>query len=82
MSRGGEDPAQAPAIVEAVKQGVQSMMTDILGDGGQSVASFLLTNLMPRVEPTLRSALEDLNQVGTTTQSTTHDHHLTIKLVD
>lgn len=82
VSRGGEDPAQAPAIVEAVKQGVQSMMTDILGDGGQSVASFLLTNLMPRVEPTLRSALEDLNQVGTTTQSTTHDHHLTIKLVE
>ena len=80
VSRGGEDPAQAQAIVEAIKQGVQEMMTEIFGDGGESVASFLLANLMPRVEPTLRSALEDINQVGTSEQSTTHDHRLTIKL--
>ena len=79
VSRGGEDPAQAQAIVEAIKQGVQQMMTEIFGDGGESVANFLLANLMPRMEPTLRSALEDLNQVGTSTQSTTHDHQLTIK---
>lgn len=78
VSRGGEDPAQASAIVEAVKQGVQQMMTEIFGDGGESVANFLLANLMPRVEPTLRSALEDINQVGTSTQSITHDHQLTI----
>lgn len=80
VSRGGEDPAQAQAIIEAVKQGVQHMMTEIFGDGGESVASFLLSNLLPRVEPTLRSALEDLNQVGTTTQSTTPDHKLTVKI--
>ncbi len=79
VSRGGEDPAQAQAIVEAIKQGVQQMMTEIFGDGGESVANFLLANLMPRMEPTLRSALEDLNQVGTSTQSTTNDHQLTIK---
>lgn len=79
VSRGGEDPAQAQAIVEAIKQGVQQMMTEIFGDGGESVANFLLANLMPRMEPTLRSALEDLNQVGTSTQSATPDHQLTIK---
>lgn len=80
VSRGNEDPAQAPAIVEAVKQGVQQMMTEIFGDGGESVATFLLANLMPRVEPSMRSALEDINQVGTDTQSTTPDHQFTIKL--
>ena len=80
VSRGGEDPAQAQAIVEAVKQGVQQMMIEIFGDSGESVASFLLSNLMPRVEPTLRSALEDINQVGTDKQSSTHDHQLTIGL--
>lgn len=80
VTRGGEDPAQAPAIVEAIKQGVKQMMTEIFGDGGESVATFLLANLMPRVEPTLRSALEDINQVGTNTQSTTPDHSLKIKL--
>lgn len=80
VSRGGEDPAQAQAIVEAIKQGVQEMMTEIFGDGGESVATFLLANVMPRVEPTLRSALEDINQVGTDSQSSTPDHNLTIKL--
>ncbi len=80
VSRGGEDPAQATAIVEAVKQGVKEMMTEIFGDGGDSVATFLLANLMPRVEPTLRSALEDLNQAGTPSQTTTPDHQLTIRL--
>ncbi|MBP5688502.1 MAG: metallophosphoesterase [Muribaculaceae bacterium] len=80
VTLGGEDPAQAQAIVGAIKNGVQQMMTEIFGDGGESVATFLLSNLMPRVEPTLRSALEDLNQVGTDHQSATHDHQLTIKL--
>ncbi len=80
VSRGGEDPAQAPAIVEAVRQGLRQMMTEIFGDGGESVADFLLTNLMPRLEPTLRSALLDINQVGSDTQSSTHDHRLMIKL--
>ena len=56
------------------------MMTEIFGDGGESVATFLLANVMPRVEPTLRSALEDINQVGTDSQSSTPDHNLTIKL--
>lgn len=80
VTLGGEDPAQAPTIVEAIKTGVQQMMTEIFGDEGESVASFLLSNLMPRVEPTLRSALEDINQVGSDNQSTTQDHRLTIKL--
>lgn len=81
VTRGGEDPAQAPAIVEAIKQGVQQMTTEIFGDGGESVATFLLANLMLRVEPTLRSALEDINQVDTATQTATPDHQLAIKLL-
>ncbi|MBR5639746.1 MAG: metallophosphoesterase [Muribaculaceae bacterium] len=80
VTRGGEDLAQAASIVDAIKQGVQQMMTEIFGDEGESVADFLLANLMPRVEPALRSALEDINQVGTDIQSSTPDHQLTIKL--
>lgn len=80
VSRGGEDPTQAQAIIEAVKQGVRGMAADVIPQGDDEIAEFLIKNLMPRVEPTLRSALEDINQVGTSTQSTTHDHKLTIKL--
>ena len=80
VSRGGEDPAQAPAIVEAVKQGVRGMVADVFTEGADELADFLLQNFMPRVEPVLRSALEDLNQAGTPQQSSTHDHKLVIDL--
>ena len=80
VSRGGEDPAQATAIVDAIKQGVRGMVTEIFTEGADDVANFLLANLMPRVETAMRSALEDINQVGTDEQSSTHDHSLTIKL--
>lgn len=79
VTRGGEDPAQAQAIVDAVKQGVRGMVAEIFTEGADEVANFLLANLMPRVETAMRSALEDINQVGTDEQSTTHDHKLTIK---
>ncbi|MBR6489539.1 MAG: metallophosphoesterase [Muribaculaceae bacterium] len=80
VTLGGEDPAQAPAIVEAVKQGVRGMVADIFDDGADDIADFLITNLMPRVETAMRSALEDINHVGTDEQATTHDHHLTVNL--
>ncbi|MBQ2075530.1 MAG: metallophosphoesterase [Muribaculaceae bacterium] len=80
VARGGEDPAQAPAIVEAVKQGVRGMVADVFTEGADDVADFLIENLMPRAQVLMRSALEDINQVGTSEQSTTHDHSLTVKL--
>lgn len=80
VSRGGEDPAQAAAIVDAVKQGVRGMVADVFAEGADDIADFLIENAMPRVETMMRSALEDINQVGTSEQSTTHDHTLTIKL--
>lgn len=80
VTRGGEDPAQAPAILEAVKQGVRGMMTDVLSKDADDVSDFLLMNFMPRVETVMRSALEDINKVDTDEQSSTHDHALVIGL--
>ncbi len=82
VSCGDEDPAQAPAIIEAAKQGVRGMVADIFSEGANEVADFLITNLMPRVETVMRSALEDINEVDTDTQSVTADHHLTIILTE
>lgn len=80
VTRGCEDPAQAQAIVEAVKQGVRGMMNDVLSKDADDVADFLLMNFMPRVETVMRSALEDINQVDTEDQSSTPDHSLVIGL--
>lgn len=79
---GGEDPNQAAAIIEAVKQGLHGMVADIFPDNADEITDFLIENAMPRVEPMLRSALEDINQVGTPQQSHTHDHSLRIVLVE
>ncbi|MBR2146780.1 MAG: metallophosphoesterase [Muribaculaceae bacterium] len=82
VTAGGEDPNQATAIIEAVKQGLHGMVADIFPDNADEITDFLIENALPRVEPMLRSALEDINQVGTPQQSQTHDHSLRIRLVD
>lgn len=78
VTRGGEDPHQAAAIIEAVKQGVRSMVCELIPNDGDMVANFIIEEFMPRVEPMLRSALEDVNQVGTSQESRTHDHELVV----
>lgn len=82
VTAGGEGPNQATAIIEAVKQGLHGMVADIFPDNADEITDFLIENAMPRVEPMLRSALEDINQVGTPQQSHTHDHSLRIVLVE
>ena len=80
VSQGGEDPKQATAIIEAVKQGVRDMVAEVLPDDDGLAGDFLIENAMPRVEPVLRSALEDINHLGTPKQSSTPDHTLTVVL--
>ena len=80
VTRGGEDPQQAPAIIDAVKQGIMGMVQEIMPSQAQFMEPFLIENLWPRVEPMVRSALEDLNQVGTPQQSLTPDHVLQLRL--
>lgn len=77
---GGEDPAQAAATVQAVKQGVRGMVAEVFTEGADEVSDFLFENFMPRVENIMRSALEDINGVGTPEQSSTPDHSLVIGL--
>ena len=80
ITQGGEDPAQAAAVIGAIKNGVKGMLSELIPKGGDDIADFLMEELLPRVEPILRSALEDLNQVDTPQQSATDDHNLVIRL--
>ena len=80
VTRGGEDPQQAPAIIQAVKQGIQGMVQEVMPSQAQYMGPFLIENLWPRVEPMMRSALEDLNHVGTPGESATPDHRLLLRL--
>lgn len=80
VTRGGEDPQQAPAIIQAVKHGIMGMVQEVMPSQAQYMGPFLIDNLWPRVEPMVRSALEDLNQVGSPNQSATPDHVLQVSL--
>ena len=80
VTHGAEDPQQAPAIIGAIKQGVLGMVQETMPGQAQLMGPFLLENLWPRVEPMVRSALEDRNRVGTPQESITPDHWLTIPL--
>lgn len=81
ITRGGEDPQQAMALIATVREGMVSMACDAFpAQLADDMAHMLVENLMPRIEPTMRSALEDRNQVGKPNESSTPDHRLTIQL--
>ena len=80
VTRGGEDPQQASAIIQAVKQGITGMVAEVMPNQAQYMGPFLIENLWPRVQPMVRSALEDLNHVGTPQESATPDHTLNLRL--
>lgn len=79
MSRGNENERNATVVIDGIKQGVIGMMVELLGDEGEMMAEFLIDEMFPRVEPMLKSALEDINHVGASDESRTDDHVLSIK---
>lgn len=79
MSRGNENERNATVVIDGIKQGVKGMMMELLGDEGEMMAEFLIDEMFPRVEPMLKSALEDINHVGASDESRTDDHVLSIK---
>ncbi len=82
MSRGNENERNATVVIDGIKQGVKGMMVELLGDEGETMAEFLIDEMFPRVEPMLKSALEDVNHVGASDESRTDDHRLRIELRD
>lgn len=82
VSRGNENERNATVVIDGIKQGVKGMMVELLGDEGETMAEFLIDEMFPRVEPMLKSALEDVNHVGASNESRTDDHRLRIELRD
>ena len=80
FSRGGERPSQAQAIIGTIRDSAIRMIGDILPTQAEHIIPFVDRNLLPQVEPILRSAIEDRNHFGTPDESATHDHVLTIPL--
>lgn len=77
---GNEQEKDVETLIEQGKQGIRAMIGEVAPDQAENLWEFFLENVYPRLEPLVRSVLEDRNGVGTPTESHTDDLHLTISL--
>ena len=56
------------------------MIEEVVPTQSENMWDFFLENVYPRLEPMVRSVLEDRNGVGTPNESRTDDLNLKIKL--
>jgi 3',5'-cyclic AMP phosphodiesterase CpdA len=77
---GNEQEKDAEALIEQGKQGIRAMIEEVVPTQSENMWEFFLENVYPRLEPMVRSVLEDRNAVGTPNESRTDDLNLKIKL--
>ena len=77
---GNEQEKDAETLIEQGKQGIRAMIEEVVPTQSENMWEFFLENVYPRLEPMVRSVLEDRNDVGTPNESRTDDLNLKIKL--
>ena len=77
---GNEQEKDVEDIISQGKQGIRSIIEEISPDQADNLWDFFEENVYPRLEPLLRSILEDRNAVDTPNESHTDDLHLTVTL--
>ena len=77
---GNEHEGDNAVIIEQGKQGIHNMIAEVAPDQADALWEFFLADVYPKIDPLMRSVLEDRNAVGTPRQSRTNDLHLTLTL--
>lgn len=77
---GNENEKDYESIIEQGKQGIRAMINEVAPEQADNLWEFFLAEVYPRLDPLVRSVLEDRNAVGTPNESRTDDLHLTINL--
>ena len=77
---GNEHEGDNADIIEQGKQGIHNMIAEVAPDQADALWEFFLADVYPKIDPLMRSVLEDRNAVGTPRQSRTNDLHLTLTL--
>lgn len=73
---GNEQQEDVEDIISQGKQGIHAMIEEIVPEQADSLWEFVEQNVYPKVEPLLRSVLEDRNAVGLPDESHTDDLRL------
>ena len=78
---GNEQEKDVESIIMQAKEGIHAMIQEIAPDQADDLWDFFLTSVYPtRVEPLVRSLLEDRNAVHSLAESHIDDLHFTIRL--
>ncbi len=77
---GNEHEQDVEGIIEEGKQGIRAMIAEVAPDQADNLWEFFLNDVYPKLDPLVRSILEDRNAVDTPLESRTDDLHLTVKL--
>ena len=77
---GNEQEQDVESIIDAGKQGIRSMIEEVAPDQVENLWEFFLNEVYPKMDPLVRSILEDRNAVGTPAESHAGDLRLTVHL--
>jgi 3',5'-cyclic AMP phosphodiesterase CpdA len=77
---GNEQEKDTNSIIMQGKQGIRDMIGEVAPDQAESLWEFFESEVYPKLEPLVRSILEDKNAVGTPAESHTDDLRLSLTL--
>ncbi len=77
---GNEQNQDVESIINEGKQGIRAMIEEVMPNQADNLWDFFLDAVYPKLDPLVRSILEDRNAVGTANESHTDDLHLTVRL--
>ncbi len=77
---GNEQEQDVEGIIEEGKQGIRAMITEVVPDQADNLWEFFLNEVYPKLDPLVRSILEDRNAVGSPGESHINDLRLKVTL--
>lgn len=77
---GDEQTTDTEALIEQGKQGIRAMIAEVAPDQADNLWDFFLDEVYPKLEPVVRSVLEDRNAVGSDTESRIGDLRVSTRL--
>ena len=77
---GNEQEQDVESIIEEGKQGIRAMIAEVVPDQADNLWEFFLNEVYPKLDPLVRSILEDRNVVGTPGESHINDLRLKVSL--
>ena len=80
VAEGNEQTQDTDDIISEGKKGIRAMIEEVAPDQADALWEFFINDVYPKLEPLVRSVLEDRNAVATDYETRTDDLHLSVKL--